>query len=721
MANSGGSISGRLAFDVQDAIAKMKEFGKTGEAAMKQVKDGVAATDVSSQLTTTLSKITAGSQAMIGTLQNVGVGLRNIKPAADVGAIGLGSLLSSVSHLTQNFGGLGALTGGGFIASFLALSKSTIDSAVNIERAAHAAGLTTDQYQALSRAAKQSGLDQDSLNTALRRFTQQVDTQGQAQFKNFIDLAKQLSQQIGGGGKIEFINVADFEKVKAVAAQFAPLFKSAFEAAKDPRANLSVGQIASYLEKAAQGAGDLGEKFRSMLAAIGGQTPGLTTLERLDQLIEKNKGDLASLGISLIDLGAKIKEPGAAFREFLDRVSKAPNVAEIVTKTFGRGASKELIDLIKGGTQNLDAIQAYSKEHHLGFSDAEIEKAKEAKKAIVELDESLQQLKNDATISWAPVIGGIAEFLSKSIEMRRDAKQLIADKNAKAADDYNARQAADAARRAEIAKQNEGRSEVIVAPALRTSDIGNFDDVKKYYKDLEAQAARTAAETKAGFSAGAAAMKETTDTAVTAMESDYDRLLAKINEVITAQKQSVGTVNNSPGAGAGAGADAGSPFAQGGLIRYAMGGLAKYAGGGHIRGPGTGTSDSIVARLANGGHILVSNGEYINDAKTVSRLGVPFFRGLKSFATAPRAAAGGFVDKFRLSIGDLNLPRFAAGGLPSFEPSIAGAGMHPVTIDMGRGRQISGLFAPPNVVADMRRAAVDEQLTSGGRKPSHYA
>jgi TP901 family phage tail tape measure protein len=59
----------------------------------------------------------------------------------------------------------------------------------------------------------------------------------------------------------------------------------------------------------------------------------------------------------------------------------------------------------------------------------------------------------------------------------------------------------------------------------------------------------------------------------------------------------------------------------------------KKAAGGLLRGPGTGKSDSILGMYANGGMVRVSNGEYIVNADTVSKLGVPFFdriNGMKS-------------------------------------------------------------------------------------------
>lgn len=73
-----------------------------------------------------------------------------------------------------------------------------------------------------------------------------------------------------------------------------------------------------------------------------------------------------------------------------------------------------------------------------------------------------------------------------------------------------------------------------------------------------------------------------------------------------------------------------------------------YAEGGFISGPGTGTSDSIVARL--------SNGEFVNDAKTVRHFGKGFFENLKSVArggvpVSPRGSLPGYADGGMVSSG----------------------------------------------------------------------
>jgi hypothetical protein len=77
--------------------------------------------------------------------------------------------------------------------------------------------------------------------------------------------------------------------------------------------------------------------------------------------------------------------------------------------------------------------------------------------------------------------------------------------------------------------------------------------------------------------------------------------------------------------------------------------VSKKATGGLLKGPGTGTSDSILAQYAEGGMVRVSNGEYIINAETVKNLGVPFFDRLNGMKT------GGLMVNY-------DMPRYALGG-----------------------------------------------------------
>ncbi|MDX3126017.1 kinetochore Spc7 family protein [Streptomyces scabiei] len=88
--------------------------------------------------------------------------------------------------------------------------------------------------------------------------------------------------------------------------------------------------------------------------------------------------------------------------------------------------------------------------------------------------------------------------------------------------------------------------------------------------------------------------------------------------------------------------------AHGGLVGRAAGGPAQYFGeGGPISGPGTPTSDSIVAMFASGAMARVSDTEYVVQASAVRKYGLPLLNALNS--------------------GQLKLPGFARGGVTKKE------------------------------------------------------
>lgn len=135
------------------------------------------------------------------------------------------------------------------------------------------------------------------------------------------------------------------------------------------------------------------------------------------------------------------------------------------------------------------------------------------------------------------------------------------------------------------------------------------------------------------------------------------------------------------------------------------GGAPTFAGGGGIRGPGTGTSDSVWAR--------VSNGEYIIRAKAVAagvrRYGAGFWNMLNRLdmrGTAQRFAAGGPV----LSGAHMRpAVRMASGGRVSAQASRAAFDL---VID---GRRYSGLSAPQSTAEELQREAIGRRLVAAGK------
>lgn len=127
---------------------------------------------------------------------------------------------------------------------------------------------------------------------------------------------------------------------------------------------------------------------------------------------------------------------------------------------------------------------------------------------------------------------------------------------------------------------------------------------------------------------------------------------------------------------------------------------APFASGGYVRGPGSGTSDSIPAWL--------SNGEFVVRAAAVRQYGVSFLRAINGMSVSPRA--------FKMGT-----PAFAMGGLvgPVPLPAVAGGGSMPgksfdLHID---GTTFGGLYAPEQTAARLMQYATQAGVRSAGRKP----
>jgi len=121
---------------------------------------------------------------------------------------------------------------------------------------------------------------------------------------------------------------------------------------------------------------------------------------------------------------------------------------------------------------------------------------------------------------------------------------------------------------------------------------------------------------------------------------------------------------------------------------------SSFAAGGMIHGPGTGTSDSILARL--------SNGEFVMRAAAVRTLGAGFLANLNRFA------GGGMVMPSR------GIPSFANGGIVA-----AGAGTGRA-VHLHLGGSEFALSGPGGVVDALVTEASRQRMRSGGLKPSWY-
>lgn len=129
-----------------------------------------------------------------------------------------------------------------------------------------------------------------------------------------------------------------------------------------------------------------------------------------------------------------------------------------------------------------------------------------------------------------------------------------------------------------------------------------------------------------------------------------------------------------------------------------------FAEGGQIRGPGTGTSDSIPALVDGRLPIAVSNGEFIQPDRAVRHYGVGFMEAIRTLQfPKPRFAFGGLIQAHQQA-------RFATGGMVSAPRSPQTVTVPPVVINMvnngtphrvlEQNQQFNGRETVVNVVLD---------------------
>jgi hypothetical protein len=135
------------------------------------------------------------------------------------------------------------------------------------------------------------------------------------------------------------------------------------------------------------------------------------------------------------------------------------------------------------------------------------------------------------------------------------------------------------------------------------------------------------------------------------------------------------------------------------------GDIQQNAAGGHIRGRGTGTSDSILSWL--------SNGEFVIRAAAVKKFGVGFFAALNNLRT-PGFNMGGLVNAASAVLPPI--PRFAMGGLALANAS---GGGRPFALHIG-GEEFTGMTASEDTVDRLQKYAVRKQVRSAGRKSQWF-
>lgn len=326
---------------------------------------------------------------------------------------------------------------------------------------------------------------------------------------------------------------------------------------------------------------------------------------------------------------------------------------------FGKSGAK-LQNVLGEGAAKLAAVMAEASRLGLVLTDEQLETVSKADDAFDKLAFAAARVKDQIGLAFAPFLTEQATaFTNWLIENRTYLIQL-----------------------AEVA-----------AGQLREAFNGTLQVARDFMAAISGQAGSAENTWIAVLVGEFAKLKQSFDDLKLTAGDVFRFIMGEITAFITGITNTVREITALVNAVRSVGRAIGDAFTAGREEAMTPGGFAEgHARGGFIRGPGTGTSDSIPAWL--------SAGEYVIPARIVRALGVGFF---------DRMIGGGGLTLKK------GIPGFAAGGMvPALS---AGPSGQPVVLNIA-GETIRGLSATPDAVSQLMRFAAGQNMRSAGRKPS---
>ncbi len=705
------SFQQRISLDgAEDIIKNLQQIGSEATKAIGQLKTAVTSANPA------LAALSQTSIAAQTALKGFGTAVSQVTQVITPFSASLGGLLSTFGAFAGPAGILAAVGGLGLFV------RNAADSVITIDRQARALGLSIDQFQALSKVAKAAGLSQEEVATSLTRVAQQVAAQAQEQLRGIGDLAKQIVSGdipgLGAGQSIlsKIVRQEDVARLRAIIQSIKPDLDAFLKAAGIPQASTqSVQQFTESILNLAKGTGPVAEGLRKILSVAANANTAVTPFEKIDEALAKTDPSLKSLRTSFLDGKAGALNLFDSLVKISDEIAKVadgPALTALEAKLGGRGIGPELFTALKNarGESGLLAQQL----NKIGIPTAAVEEARKLRAAFLELDTASKGAGNSLLLAFGPSLSaGIKSFTADITGLKTILSNLFAG-NFSTTRIFSAIFDAALFDLNTFAKSVNANIDIIVGffsnlperiisaisginfASLFQTAIGTVGGLVNTAIDSIVQAFAALPGQIAGALSGlpeilAAPFRA----AVNLITGLWDTVINKIREVLGLGQQAASAAN---------GVDAGSGGGGGG----------GFARGGQVWGPGTGTSDSILARL--------SRGEFVIRAAAVQHYGSGLLSALNAMRLPrlPGFSLGGLADGLGRTLrANLAIPAFAAGG-PVLAPARAAA--VPITLDLrtDRGRFRGSAMADRDVAEALSRFAVIDQITSMGKKSGAY-
>jgi hypothetical protein len=605
------------------------------------------------------------------------------------------------------FAGAFARLGGGMAGVVAAITAATAalgalalhgaEAAAKIEEGAKRAGTTGENYQGLAYAFQQTGSSAEGMEKALGKISE-AQSKALESANNYDEMAKQVQKD---NADMERSARSYAEQIHRIYSQlFESQRTSALNASEEIRrvqmqANKEAARNAKDAERIHQDASErIGEIQRSAalrqreerrkanLEAQRDQAEHFRKLaeehRKFNETLEADAdkaahgGDnkFSKMGVALLDATGHARDTIEVYKDIAEKISKIENPAERAAKAveeFGRRVGTQLTPNLEKGRAGIEAFFNEAKQLGIILDEADQKIGKGFEASFGKMESVIAGALNKIGLAFAPQLQKITDAISEALGgASKDIEEWakgIAEWLSPLFDD--------------VARAIKGGFMAVKDPELKAV-VFTLQAIFEGLKLAMQVAIEFAKVVEASFENVVKSFKTVGEWA----EWLYKKLKPTLDLL--------------------AALTGGGGKAAGGGEAPAVTPTPTMAGGGRIRGAGTGTSDSINAKL--------SNGEYVVREASVSKYGV----GMMDSINAGHFAMGGLAERLGSFMAPQRTFAFAGGGLASSRSSSG------TPINLHIGGQSFGMTGDDHVVGSLSRYAAGKQMASAGAKPSWY-
>jgi hypothetical protein len=696
------TITQRIALDGgAQIISDLTSIGKAAQSAFEKFSAVTSANNFLGRFGTSVDAVSAKVKALQVAGGNVGNSFNGFTSS-------VGGVATKVSLVTAAVGGL--------IGGFLAMIKSAGDAQEALQNTADTLGVAAEKYQALQQAAELSGVGGDQLSKALLKQVGAMNTaitSNTGYNKSLEDVKQKLRD-----GKIGYQDyLAEMAKVNQESDKTATVFE---------KLGVSISDNGKTLRDPLEVFHDISDAFKAMpdganKASLAMQIWG-TRNAKLTAFANAGADGIHKMTLEAQRLTPALDKNG---REALDHASDA-------LKVLGDAAGATKDQILAVFAPDVSAlVEAYtnvvanSRAAWVSYAKTLEEQVKPIVQDVIAVIEGRDQdVKNtfvlkarDAIIDFANAVqNAVTNIIIPAFNGFLAVLQVVADGvNAVFGTQLTGGQIAIAAAVASLTGVFGALGGAIT---LVVSVIGLL---------VTAFGGAVVATVAAGLAIGALlgtlaanlpSIGEVADrvfrgipilaqAAMDGVVSAFEAGVQAVTGLFTGLADTARSIFDSIMAGVQAVANAISGAISG---SGSSGDAPAFAGGGEVRGPGTGTSDSIRAWL--------SNGEFVQPTMAVNKYGLAFMNAIKLGRIS--------VDRVRdlmsgVDLGSLgavmpNRLSFATGGLAT----VTQGGGNSQAVNLHFGDRSFPLQGTPDVVRDLSLYASGKNARSAGRKPTWF-